>query len=340
MRTRAAFVHSLGDPSVIEVGDLPVPTVGPLDVLVQAEAMAVNHVDTFVRSGSYATATPFPFVVGRDLVGTVSAVGAGVSGFEVGGRVWTNSMGHGGRQGTFADVVVVPGERLYPLPAGVPAHDAARVLHVAATAWLGLFRHASLSLGETVLVNGAGGGVGTAVVQVAKTAGAFVVATTSADDVDWVRSCGADVVLDHRSSSLAADVESAAPSGVDVWWDNSGINDVGFALPRLALGGRFVLISGLDSRPSVRAGDLYTRDASLLGFAISNASVSDLASAAGSINVLLERGALRSRAGEVLPLSRAADAHRALESGAKGRLLVVPDDSLHLAGSRGGEVKR
>lgn len=323
--TRAAFVNQLGDPSTIEVGELPVPAVGPLDVLVEAEAMAVNHVDTFVRSGSYATPTPFPFVIGRDLVGTVSAVGAGVTELAAGDRVWTNSMGHGGRQGTFAGSVVAPAERVYPLPSGVRSHDAARVLHVAATAWLGLFRHARLSLGETVLVNGAGGGVGTAVVQLAKAAGALVVATTSAAEVDWVTSCGADVVLDHGSTSLAADVESAAPSGVDVWWDSSGTNDVASALPRLAMGGRFVMISGLDSRPAVRAGDLYTRDASLLGFAISNASVSDLVSAAQAINALLARGGLAARAGEVFPLSRAADAHRAIESGAKGRLLVVPD---------------
>ncbi|HEU4566556.1 MAG TPA: NADPH:quinone reductase [Marmoricola sp.] len=323
--TRAAFVNRLGDASQIEIGELPVPPLGPRDVLVEAEAMAVNHVDRFVRSGSYRTPTPFPFVIGRDLVGTVSAVGSGVAGFSVGDRVWTNSMGHGGRQGTFAGSVVVPVERLYPLPSGVPAHDAARVLHVAATAWLGLFRHARLALGETVLVHGAGGGVGTAVVQLAKAAGAFVVATTSAAEADWVRSCGADAVLDYRSGSLAGDVEAAAPSGVDVWWDNSGINDVGLALPRLAMGGRFVMISGLDSRPSVRAGDLYTRDLSLLGFVISNARVSDLSDAARAINVLLARGGLAARAGEVFPLSRAADAHRALESGAKGRLLVVPD---------------
>jgi NADPH:quinone reductase-like Zn-dependent oxidoreductase len=219
----------------------------------------------------------------------------------------------------------VPAERVYPLPSGVSSYDAARVLHVAATAWLGLFRHARLSLGETVLVNGAGGGVGTAVVQLAKAAGASVVATTSAAEIDWVTSCGADVALDYRSTSLAADIGSAAPAGVDVWWDNSGLNDVGFALPRLAIGGRFVMISGLDSTPAVRAGDLYTRDVSLLGFAISNAWVPDLASAARAINALLARGGLASRAGEVFPLSRAADAHRAIESGAKGRLLVVPD---------------
>ena len=328
-------MRELGDPSVIEVGELPVPSVGPLDVLVSSEAMAVNHVDTFVRSGSYATPMPFPFVIGRDLVGAVSSMGEGVTGFTVGDRVWTNSMGHGGRQGTFADAVVVPADRLYRLPDGVPAAEAARVLHVATTAWLGLFRHAHLSFGETVLVNGAGGGVGTAVVQLAKAAGARVVATTSAADRDWVLSRGADEVLDHRSSSLASSLDAVVGSGVDVWWDNSGINDVGFAPPRLATGGRFLMISGLDSRPSVRAGDLYTRDASVLGFAISNASVSDLAAAARAINGLLARGSLTARSGEVFPLSRAADAHRAIESGAKGRLLVVPDGSRRLTSPKG-----
>ncbi|HET8560615.1 MAG TPA: NADPH:quinone reductase [Marmoricola sp.] len=322
---RAAFIRELGDPSVIEVGELPVPPLGPLDVLVSAEAMAANHVDTFVRSGGYATPTPFPFVVGRDLVGTVAAVGGGVTGFVPGDRVWTNSLGHGGRQGSFATLVAVPAERLYPLPPSVAAYDAVRVLHVAATAWLGLFRRASLALGETVLVNGAGGGVGSCVVQLAKAAGARVVATTSAADLAWVRSCGADEVLDHGSPDLAAALDDVVGPGVDVWWDNSGINDVASALPRLSLGGRVLMISGLSSRPSFAAGDLYTRDASVLGFAISNASVSDLASAARAINALLARGALSVQPGEVFPLSRAADAHRALEAGARGRLLVVPD---------------
>lgn len=93
---------------------MPVP--GPADVLVRVDALAVNHVDTFVRSGAYRTETPFPFIIGRDLAGTVTATGPDVSGFRPGDRVWSNSLGHDGRQGSFAQWASVPVERLYRLP--------------------------------------------------------------------------------------------------------------------------------------------------------------------------------------------------------------------------------
>src|SRR5690606_23447447 len=108
----AAYITAYGGPEVIQVGRLPVPVPGPTDVLVHTELSAVNHVDTFVRSGSCATLTPFPFVIGRDLVGTVAATGPGVDGFTVGDRVWCNSLGHGGRQGSFAEYAVVAADRL------------------------------------------------------------------------------------------------------------------------------------------------------------------------------------------------------------------------------------
>jgi NADPH:quinone reductase-like Zn-dependent oxidoreductase len=111
-RMRAAYITELGPAEAIRVGELPVPVPGPTGVLVRVEVVVVDPVDTMVRSGAYRTATPFPFVVGRDLVGTVAEVGAGVAGFAAGDRVWCNSLGHGGRQGSFAEYAVVPGERL------------------------------------------------------------------------------------------------------------------------------------------------------------------------------------------------------------------------------------
>ncbi|BCT74390.1 hypothetical protein SCMU_02320 [Sinomonas cyclohexanicum] len=157
---QAAFVRELGGTDRIEIGQLPVPEVGPTDVLVRMEASAVNHVDLFVRSGAYQTKTPFPFVIGRDLVGTVAAAGLGVVGFAPGDRVWTNSLGHAGRQGAFSEYAVVAEDRLYPLPDGVDPTAAAPVLHAAATAYMGLVREACLQPGETVFVAGGGGAVG------------------------------------------------------------------------------------------------------------------------------------------------------------------------------------
>ncbi len=319
----AAYITEHGSPDVIQVGRLPVPEPGPTDVLVRAELMAVNHVDTFVRSGAYATHTPFPFVIGRDLVGTVVATGAGVAEYGAGDRVWTNSLGHDGRQGSFAEYAVVSRDRLYPLPPGADARSAVIVLHTAATAYLGLFRTGSLRPGETVLVAGAGGGVGSVAVQLAAAAGARVVATASADDAEWCRTCGADVVLDYRDEALPKRLAEAAPGGYDIWWDNSGRNDLGLAVPLLASGGRIIAFAGLAARPVLPIGALYTRDASIRGFVISNATITDLADAADAINRLLATKGLAARTHHTAALTEAAAVHRQLETGVRGRIIVT-----------------
>lgn len=321
----AAYITRHGPADGIVAGELPVPEPGPTDVLVRTEALVVNPVDTFVRSGAYRTHTPFPFVVGRDLVGTVVAGGPGVAEFRPGDRVWCNSLGHGGRQGSFAEYAVVAAERLYRLPEGVSPETAVAVLHTAATAHIGLFREGRVRAGETVLVNGAAGGVGSSVVQVAVSAGARVVATASARDAGWCRDLGADVVVDYRDPGLARLIEDAAPDGIDLFWDNSGENRFDVSLPLMAHGGRVIVMSGLGSRPVLPVGELYPRDLSIRGFAISNASISDLKSAARTINSLLARGGLRTRVGATLPLAEAAEAHRLQESReVRGRILVLP----------------
>jgi hypothetical protein len=116
MNTLAAYSTALGPAECIEVGQLPVPAPGPTDVLVRTEALAVDQVDTLVRSGAYRTPTPFPFIIGRDLAGTVAASGPGAVGFAEGDQVWCNRLGHGGRQGSFAQHVVAAAERLCHLP--------------------------------------------------------------------------------------------------------------------------------------------------------------------------------------------------------------------------------
>src|SRR5699024_6878358 len=121
---RAAYIEQVGAVGNIRFGELPVPRPGPTDVLVKMLASGVNHVDLFVRSGAFQTHTPFPFVIGRDLVGTVVTPGGGVHQFQPGDRVWCNSLGHDGRQGAIAEYAVVPAERLYPLPNDVAPKQA------------------------------------------------------------------------------------------------------------------------------------------------------------------------------------------------------------------------
>lgn len=322
---RAAFIGEPGPAESIGVGTLPVPGLGPTDILVKNTVMAVNHVDTFVRSGAYKTPIPFPFIVGRDLVGTVAAVGTGVAAFRVGDIVWCNSLGHDGRQGSFAEYAVVSSERLYPLPATVEPLDAIGVLHTAATAHIGLFREAQIQPEETIFVSGAAGGVGSAVVQMAAAAGARVIASAAIKDAQWCLSCGAEEVIDYHDPQISKRIKDVTPEGVDVWWDNSGHHDFDAAIPLLSKGARVIVMAGLGGKPTVPIGGLYTRDVSIRGFVISNASTSDLANAAKMINRLLERKKLSARVGATLPLSEAAQAHRQMEDRTTaGRILVIP----------------
>lgn len=322
---QAAFIRQTGGTEIIEIDALPVPELGPTDVLVQAQASTVNHVDCFVRSGAYETHLPLPFVLGRDLVGTVVATGTGVADFHEGDRVWTNSLGYGGRQGALAEYAVVNTDRLYPLPDGVDPQEAAPVLHTAATAYLGLVRDARLTPGETIFIAGGAGGVGSCLIQLATVMGARVIASASVRDQQWCRELGADVVLDYRDENLPAKIAAAAPRGIDVWWDTSGHHHLETALPLMNKRSRMLVMAGMGAEPSLPVGQLYTRDIQLLGFAMSNATVTDLAEAAKMINALLQRGDLRARIGRTYRLSQAAEAHEAMEQHTvRGRILVLP----------------
>lgn len=321
---RAAFIEQLGPPQYIHYGEVPAPLPGPTDVLVDITAVSVNPVDTFVRSGLFRTALDFPFVIGRDLVGRVASAGPGAPGFAPGDLVWSNSLGHGGRQGAAAEQAAVPVDRLYHLPEGVDPVTAVAMVHPAGTAYLGLFTHGRLRAGETVLVAGAAGNVGSALVVLAVEAGARVIATAAPGDAEYCRSLGAAEVLDYRDPKLTARIQAVCPSGVDLHLDTSGGNDLAAAVELLAPRGRIVLLAGARSLPVLPVGPLYMKDCSIHGFVISHATTGELAEAAVTVNRLLAAGRLRPRSVEQLPLSAAADVHQRLEDGQlHGRRVVL-----------------
>jgi NADPH:quinone reductase-like Zn-dependent oxidoreductase len=322
---KAAYITTLGSPDVITYGEMDRPVPGPTDVLVRVEAAAVDPVDTFVRSGAYRTPTPFPFVLGRDLVGTVAETGPGATGFAVGDRVWSHSMGHGGRQGVTAEYCVVGVDRLYHLPADVDAARAVAVLHPVATAHLALFRHARLRPGETVLVIGGAGNVGRAATVLAARAGARVLAVARAETAPDCLRAGATAVVDHRDPDAAEQLRELTGDGVDVHLDTSGHQDLDAALALVGHGARVVLMAGLAARPVLPVGAVYPRDVSLVGFAISNASVDDLAGTARVINRGLADDAFPIPVTVELPLSRTAQAHRMIEAGVRGRIVLRPE---------------
>jgi NADPH:quinone reductase-like Zn-dependent oxidoreductase len=318
---RAAYIDALCSADDIVVGELPTPEPGRGDVLVAVTATTVDPVDVFVRSGAYPTELSFPFVIGRDLVGTVAATGDDVDGFAVGDRVWCNSLGHAGRQGAAAEFVLVAPDRLFRLPDGVP-DDAVTVLHPAASAYLALEVHGRVTGDDVVVIVGAAGNVGSAAVVIATYLGAHVIAVAHAADAEYCTQLGAERVLDADADDLAEQIADAG--GADVWLDAAGVDDLGAALHGIRRRGRIVVMAGLRVQASFTAGDLYTKDASIVGFAISNAEPFELASAAETVNRLLVAGTLHSRRVETVPLDGIADVHRRLESGElRGTRVVV-----------------
>jgi NADPH:quinone reductase-like Zn-dependent oxidoreductase len=307
---RAAFVARLGPADNIRYGELPDPAPGPDEVLVDVIATTVNPVDTFVRSGTFRTEVRLPLVMSRDLVGTVAAP---AHGFTAGEPVWSNSLGHGGRQGAAATRAVVPADRLYRLPPGVDPITAVSVVHPAATAYLALFTHGSLHADMRVLIVGGAGNVGSAAITLAARAGATVFTTASAPDLEYCESLGA-TATDRRDPSL--------PSEVDLYVDCAGANDLETAVPLLAPRGRIVLLAGAATRPVLPVGPLYTNDCSIAGFVISHATAEELTAAAAELNPRLPD--LRPRHLEEHPLSATAETHHRLERGElHGRRVVL-----------------
>ncbi|MDQ2957692.1 MAG: NADPH:quinone reductase [Actinomycetota bacterium] len=330
---RAAYVRQLGTAEEIRVGSVAEPILNAGQVLVEIELTTVNPVDVLVRSGVFQTPLELPFVIGRDLVGTVAALGPAAAGFAVGDRVWCNSLGHDGRQGAAAERAAVATERLYRLPAGVDPVTAVASVHPAATGYLALFTHGRLRPDETVLIGGAAGNVGSAMVVLAVQAGARVIGTAHPRDFEYCRSLGVTEVFDYRDEQLSAQVIQGYPTGVDLYTDTFGVNDMSTAVGLLNRRGRIVVLAGPSSNSVLPVGLLYLKDCSVLGFVISHANTDELAAAAKLINELLAAGRLRPRYIEIVPLDAAAQAHRRLEQGElRGRRLLLSTTNSRSAG--------
>ena len=325
---KAAFIQQPGPPENIVFGDLPVPAPTGAQVLVRVRAVSVNPIDTYLRSGAVAMPLPKPFIVGCDLAGVVEAVGPQAARFRPGDRVWGSNQGLLGRQGTFAECAAVDECWLYPTPANVSDDLAAAGALVGITACLGLVTHARLRAGETLYVTGGSGGVGSTVVQMARALGARVITTAGSEEKAAVcHQLGAAHVINYRTQDVAAEVKKAAPDGVNVWWETRREPDFERAVPLLAKRGCFILMAGREAKPAFPVGPFYTRDCSLLGFAMFNATPDEQRAAAEDINRWLAGGQFKPRIDRVLPLSEAAAAHRLQE-----------DNTLRQAGTLAGKI--
>jgi NADPH:quinone reductase len=330
----AAYITGTGDPSVIQYGDLPKPTPGLGEVLIKVGAVSVNPIDTYIRSGAITMALNFPYILGCDVAGTIESVGRKVRRFKAGDRVWASNQGLFGRQGTFAEYACVDEKWLYPTPPTESDAQAAAGALVGITAYLGLFKFARVQSAELVFVNGGAGGVGSAVIQQAKAAGAMVIATAGNEAKRaYCQTLGADVVLDYRSPNLDEEIRhfASAHGGINVWFETQRDPTLERTIDMMSQRGRIILMAGRQARPDFPLGAFYTKDLSILGFAMFNATPDEQRECAVSLNALFTQGGWHPAVGATMPMSQAAFAHQlqhdntVMKAGTlAGKIVLVP----------------
>lgn len=316
---RAAYIEATGPPEAIQVGELRDPEPGPGELLVRVGYAALNPVDLYLRSGFIAMPMAFPYVVGCDLAGTVERVGAGVSRFKVGDRVWGSNQGLLGRQGTCAELASVHQDWLYPTPATVSDRDAAALALVGITAHIGLYQCAHLKSGETVYVPGGGGGVGSMVIQMAKAAGARVATSAGNDErIQLCKDLGADLALNYKTDDIPAKLREFSTEGIDVWFETQREPNLEVSIPLLRNRGRMILMAGRAAKPTLPLGSFYPRLCSIHGFAMFNCAADEQRRCAEDINRWAEAKTLKPIIGKEFALDQTAEAELYLEANTIG----------------------
>ena len=285
-------------------------------------AIGINPVETYIRAGTYARLPELPYTPGNDGAGVVEQAGADVSEFKTGDRIYTA----GSISGTYAEFALCKADQVHPLPPNVSFAQGAAIGTPYATAYRGLLQRANAKPGETALVHGASGGVGTAAVQLARAHGLRVLGTAGSDDgIKHVRQQGAHEAFDHRAPDHFEQIMKATGGhGVDVIVELLANVNLGKDLTILAKGGRVVII-GSRGRVEINPRDTMQRDADVRGMILPNTPPAELASIHAALVASLENGTLHPVIGKEFPLAEAAEAHRAvMKPGALGKIVLVP----------------
>lgn len=318
---KAIRVHEFGGPEVMKIEEVPDPSPGPSQVLVRVKAIGVNPVDNYIRTGTYARKPQLPYTPHTDIGGVVEAVGTSVTRVKKGDRVYAFAATAGG-----AELAVCEDWQVQPLPQRATFQQGAAIGVPYATAWRALFIRAHARPGETVLVHGASGGVGTAAVQIARAHGLRVFGTAgTAEGVTLVREQGAHEVFNHRDPDyFAAILTATGGRGVDVVLEMLANVNLDRDLDLIGMRGRVVVI-GNRGRIEIDPRKSMGKDGAILGMTLFNADANELREIHAGIVAGLENGALRPVIGKEMPLSDAAKAHQAvMEPGAFGKIVLIP----------------
>jgi NADPH:quinone reductase-like Zn-dependent oxidoreductase len=341
---RAIRFHEFGDRSVLRCETVPEPEVGPSSVLVRVRACALNHLDIDVRQGASRLPIPLPHILGREIAGEIEALGAEATGWRVGDRVMVASRQNCRRclycrtgrdhmcphtrrpgleiPGGYAEYVAAPATDVIPIPANVSFAQAAATQIAFGTAWHMLITRGELRPGETALINAVGSGIGSAAVQVARMAGANIIACAGSDaKLERARGYGVTHVVNYRTEDLAARVlELTNGRGVDLVFEHVGGEIFENSLKCLSPNGRMLVCGGharevvaLDIIPFFRS------EVKIVGSkAYTQQEVFDVLN-------MVAKGRLEPVIHQVLPLEEAALAHRIIEESLHfGKVILTP----------------
>lgn len=317
---KAIVVTEFGEPEVLKLEELPDLEPGPGQVLVRLRAAGVNPVETYIRSGKYAALPTLPYTPGSEGAGEVVSLGEGVAAGSMEGRVFLS----GSLTGTYAEYALCKPEQVHPLPSAADFAQGAALGIAYATAWRGLFIRGALKKGETVLVHGASGGVGSAAVQLAHAAGLRVFGTAGSEEgLRIVQDAGADEAFNHSDPVYRqAILDATTERGVDCILEMLANLNLGEDLKLLAPHGRVVVIG---SRGSVEINprDLMMREADIRGLISAQATPEERLATFHALGEDLAAGRIRPVIARKFSLPQAADAHRAVMEGSSAGKIVL-----------------
>ncbi len=339
---KAIVFHQHGGPEVLKYAEVPDPVIRANEVLVRVKACALNHLDLWVRLGIHGVPIPLPHIPGSDVAGEIAQIGADVTTVRVGqkvvlapgvtcGKCAACLAGQDNRcrnftnlgymiDGGCAEFLRVPEVNCMPYPENLSFEEAASIPHVFQTAWYMLIARAELQPGEDVLILGAGSGVGSAAIQIAKFFGARVIATAGSDaKLQKGKELGADYLINHKTQKIRDEVRRiTGKRGVDVVFEHVGTATWDESFASLAPSGRLVTCgatTGFDARVDLRF--LFSRQLSLLG------SYMGTKSELLTVMKLVAGGRLKPVVDRVFPLAEAAAAHAYLESSSQFGKVVL-----------------
>lgn len=317
---KAIVVNEFGAPEVMKLEEIPTPEISEDQVLVAVKAAGVNPVDTYIRSGVYASVPKLPYTPGKDAAGIVEKIGGKITKVKVGDRVYTADS----VTGTYAEYVVCNENQINILPAQITFEQGAGVFVPYATSFRALFQKAKVKAGETVLIHGASGGVGIAAIQWAKNAGLTVIGTAGSEaGKKLVKEQGADFAFDHTTENYLHQIlEATENKGVNVILEMLANVNLVKDFEALAKYGRIVIIGNrgsLDFNPRLTMG----KDATIYGMALFNFLSEEEAEIHQNIFKGLSEKFLNPIVGKTFPLNEAAKAHHeVIENKAFGKIVL------------------